>query len=101
MKEQLEEEPSDKEMPPDTEDLPELVQEAMNTFNMLGDRVYPDIGYVGKDYTNLSYYLKLYKIEDKAFFLEILAWLDGRAIKKSSEALKREHDKLKRRSGGK
>ena len=57
MCEQLGKEPSDKEIPPDWEDFPEIVQEAINTFNQLGDRVYPEIGFVGKDYTNLNHYL--------------------------------------------
>lgn len=100
MCEQLGNEPVESEIPPDWEDLPEIVQTAMNTFNMLGDRVYPDIGYVGKDYTNLPIYCKIYGIEDTEYFLEILNWLDARAIKKSSEQLKREYDKLKRKSSG-
>jgi hypothetical protein len=99
--EQLGQEPNIEKMPPDLEDFPYIVQAAIQTFNMLGDRVYPEIGYVGKDYTNLKWYLKLYEVEDLEFFLEILAWLDSRAIKKSSEELKREYDKLKRKSGGK
>jgi hypothetical protein len=98
--EQLNKEPKDKDMPPDLDDFPELVQEAVATFNMLGDRIYPDIGYVGKDYTNLPVYLDLYEVKDREFFLQVLAWLDSRAIKKSSEALKREHEKLKRKSRG-
>ena len=68
---------------------------------MIGDRAYPEIGYVGKDYTNLSYYIDIYDVEDKEYFLEILAWLDARAIKKSSEMMKREYDKLKRQNRGK
>jgi len=101
MQEQLGREPTEKDMPPDIDDFPLIVQAAMNTFNMLGDKVYPDIGYTGKDYTNLPYYIEIYGIQDKEFFLEILAWLDARAIKKSSEKLKREMEKLKRKSGGK
>ena len=99
--EQLGKEPNEAEMPPDISDFPNVVQEAFHVFNMLGDRVYPDVGYIGKDYTNLPIYLKLYEIEDIEFFLELLAWLDARAIKKSSENIKREMDKLKRKSGGK
>ena len=98
---QMGKEPSEREIPPELEDFPLIVQQAMNTFNMLGDRVYPDIGYVGKDYTNLKYYLKLYGIEDIEFFLELLAWLDSRAVKKSSDMIKKEHEKLKRKSSGK
>ena len=35
--------------------------------------------------------------EQTDFFLEILEWLDARAIKKSAEQLKREYDKMKRK----
>tara|TARA_S200002703_G_C3599562_1_gene184108 strand:- start:63 stop:392 length:330 start_codon:yes stop_codon:yes gene_type:complete len=101
MMEQLGTEPIEKEIPPDFEDLPEIVINAVSTFNSLGDRVYPEIGYVGKDYVNLNYYIDFYGIEDKEYFLEILSWLDSRAIKKSSEQLKRQHDKLKRSTSGK
>tara|TARA_B110000238_G_C16093604_1_gene425000 strand:+ start:702 stop:1043 length:342 start_codon:yes stop_codon:yes gene_type:complete len=97
MCEQLEQEPIEKEIPPAWEDFPELVQNAINTFNQLGDRVYPEIGYIGKDYANVKLYMEIYNIEDIEFFLEILTWLDSRAIKKSSEDLKRQYDKLKRK----
>lgn len=101
MMEQLGRDPVLEEMPPDVTDLPEIMQVALATFNMLGDRVYPDIGYVGKDYTNLPYYIEIHEIDDKEFFLEILDWLDSRAIKKSSENLKKEMEKAKRKSSGK
>jgi len=101
MCEQLEQEPRRKHMPPGLEDFPLPVQYAVNTFNMLGDRVQADIGYIGKDYTNLPIYLDIYEIEDIEFFLEILSWLDSRAIKKSSEHMKKELNKLKRKSSGK
>jgi hypothetical protein len=97
MCEQLGKEPNPDEIPPDWEDFPEIVQVAINTFNMLGDRVFPEIGYIGKDYTNLSEFMEVYEIQDKEYFLDILNWLDSRAIKKSSEDLKREYDKLKRK----
>lgn len=98
--EQLGQEPNPDKMPPAWEDLPEVAQFAINTFNILGDRVYPEIGYVGKDYTNLDRFIRLYEPSDEELFLEILNWLDSRAIKKSSEQLKKEYDKLKRKSGG-
>ena len=100
MKEQLGEPPIESEIPPDWEDLPEIVSIAVSTFNMLGDRMYPEIGYVGKDYTNLPHYIEIYGIEDKDYFLQLLSWLDTRAIKKSSETLKRQYDKAKRQAGG-
>lgn len=100
MMEQLGKEPVISEIPPSWEDLPEIVANALNTFNSLGDRVYPDIGYTGKDYTNLPFFIEMYSIEDMEFFLEILSWLDSRAIKKSSEQIKKQYDKLKRSSSG-
>lgn len=100
MCEQLGKEPNEKEIPPSWEELPEIVQIAVNIFNSLGDRVYPDIGYVGKDYTNFSFLLELYKVEhEREFLFEIVTILDGRTVKKSSEQLKRELEKLKRKSG--
>lgn len=97
MCEQLGHEINPDKMPPDVADLPEIMQAAINTFNMLGDRVQSDIGYIGKDYTNLSRYIELYEIENLEFFLEILSWLDARAIKKSSDQMKKELKKLKRK----
>ena len=100
MMEQLGKEPIEEEMPPDFEDLPDIVNQAVSTFNNLGDRVYPEIGYVGKDYVNLPFFLDMYDIDDTEFFLEILSWLDSRAVKQSSEQLKRQYEQLKRKSRG-
>ena len=97
MCEQLEKEPDPNEIPPDWEDFPDIAILAMNTFGMLGDRIYPDIGYIGKDFTNLNHYIEIHGIEDKDLFLEILTWLESRAINSSQESLKRERDKLKRK----
>ena len=100
MCEQLGKEPDPDEIPPAWEDFPEIVQLAVYTFNTLGDRVYPEIGYVGKDYTNLSHLLEIHDIEDKEYFLDILHWLDSRAIQQSAEQMKRQYEKLKRRNSG-
>ena len=101
MMEQLGREPIETEIPPAWEDFPDIVVMAVNTFNYLGDRVFPDIGSVGKDYTNLPQYLQIYEVEDTEFFLEILNFLDSRAIKQSSDQMKKEYDKLKRKNSGK
>ena len=90
-------EPDPKEIPPSIEDFPDIAIEAMNTFSSLGDRVYPDIGYMGKDFTTLPYYIEMYGVEDTELFLEILTYLESRAIKNSQEQLKREREKLKRK----
>ena len=97
---ELGQEPKLEEIPPGIEDFPEIVIDGINTFNSLGDRVYPDIGYIGKDYTNLSYYLKIYHVDNEELFLEILLRLDSEAIKLSQDRLKREYDKVKRKSSG-
>jgi len=95
--EQLEQEPIEDEIPPDWEDFPNIAIQAINTFACLGDRVYPDIGYMGKDFTNLSYYIDVHGIDDLELFLEILTYLESRAIKQSQKQLKREREKLKRK----
>tara|TARA_Y100000401_G_C8325175_1_gene227757 strand:- start:1876 stop:2205 length:330 start_codon:yes stop_codon:yes gene_type:complete len=101
MMEQLGREPVEEEIPPGWQDLPDTVIDAISCFNALGDRVYPDIGYMGKDYTNLKYWMELHEPANKELYLEVLGWLDSRAIKKSSEQMKREMEKLKRKSSGK
>tara|TARA_R110000851_G_scaffold263893_1_gene416463 strand:+ start:440 stop:790 length:351 start_codon:yes stop_codon:yes gene_type:complete len=99
MQEQMGLEVVEEDIPPSLEDLPEVIGLAIEIFNQLGDRVYPEIGYIGKDYTILDKYMELGGIEEheKEFFLEVLVWLDARAIKKSAEQLKREYDKIKRK----
>ena len=96
---QLEQEPKEDEIPPDADDFPDIVVDAINTFNSLGDRIYGDVGYVGKDYTNLPYYIKIYRIEDEDLFLSILLRLDAEAINTSQKRMKSEMDKMKRRNG--
>tara|TARA_R110000803_G_scaffold98108_1_gene166260 strand:+ start:378 stop:674 length:297 start_codon:yes stop_codon:yes gene_type:complete len=96
MCEQMGKDPDPKEIPPDMEDFPDIAVLAMNAFSNLGDRVYPDIGYMGKDFTNLPYYIEHYGVEDTELFLEILTYLESRAIESSQESMKRERDKLKR-----
>ena len=41
-----------------------------------------------------------YGVDDKEYFLELLHWMDSRVIKKSAEEMKRQHEKLKRKSSG-
>ena len=62
MEEQLGREPNPDNCPPGIEDFPDSVSESIQIFNYLGDRVYPEIGYMGKDYTNLPI-LIIYKIK--------------------------------------
>jgi hypothetical protein len=99
MMEQLGNDPIESEIPPDAEDFPDIVLEAIETFNSLGDRIYPEIGYVGKDYTNLQYYMRIFKIDDEDLFLSILLRLDAEAVDTSQKRLKSAMDKAKRKHG--
>lgn len=100
MEEQLGRKPDPSKCPPGVEDLPLSVIEGIEVFNLLGDRVYPEIGYIGKDYTNLPILIDLYNIEDKELLIEVLSRLDAEAIKVSQERLKRQYDKMKSKSRG-
>ena len=90
-------EPVEAEIPPAWEDFPEIVLLAIDTFSQLGDKLAADIGYLGKDFTNLSYYMDIHGVEDKELFLQILTFLESRAINQSQEQLKRDREKLKRK----
>lgn len=96
MCEQLGKEPNPDEIPPEVSDFPEDAQKAILLFNKLGDRVLPDIGYLGKDYTQLPVYMDVYEVEDRKLFLETLLRLDSKLIQKSAAQMKAERDKLKR-----
>ena len=100
MMEQMGEEPDWEKCPPDWEDFPELTVTSMNIFYSMGDRIYPDIGYIGKDYTNFDFLLEHYGIENhqKEYVLETLLFLDSRAIEASQKKLKAEYDRMKRKS---
>lgn len=98
MQEQLGREPDPAKCPPGEEDFPEIIQIAFAIYSRLGDRVYPEIGYIGKDYTNLPVLLDIYGVDNVDLVLETLSRLDARNIKQSQEAIKREHDKLKRKN---
>lgn len=97
MCEQLEKEPDPDEIPPDLEDFPEEVQQAIITFGKLGDRIVADIGYLGKDFTSLPLHMDLLNLDNRSIFVETILRLDERLITKSAESMKRERDKLKRK----
>lgn len=94
--EQMGKEPDPDEIPPDIEDFPTDVQKALVVYNKLGDRIMADIGYLGKDYTQLSTFMEVYEVENKRIFLETLLLLDSKTIEKSAAALKAERDKMKK-----
>jgi len=99
MMDQMNEEPDWDKCPPDWEDFPELVVTCMNLYHSMGDRIFPDIGFIGKDYTNFKFLLENYGIEEhqKDFVFDTLLWLDSRAIEASQKRLKAEYDRMKRK----
>jgi len=86
--------------PPDLEDFPQIVLDAMNIHNSLGNRMYPEIGYMGKDYTNLPLLEKLYGIQEhqQEYLFDLLLFLDSQAIEASQKKLKAEYDRIKNKS---
>ncbi len=94
---QLGQEPDPDRIPIQWSDIPNEAQIAVSIFNSLGDRLVADIGYLGKDYTSLPVYIEACGVENVELLLEILSWLDSRAIKQSADSMKRERDKLKRK----
>ena len=98
MMDQLGQEPKIEEIPPSVEDFPEIVIDGINTFNSLGDRIYPEIGYIGKDYTTYEHLLERYGIEEhqKDYTLDLVLWLDNREITESQRRMKAEYDKIKK-----
>lgn len=98
--EQMQEEPSEEKCPPDFDDFPLAVQQAVEVFNKLGDRVYPDIGYMGKDYTSLDLHMEVVGVTNKEIFLETLVRLEAFMIKKSAEQLKKARDSVKKKGNG-
>ena len=99
MMDQMNEEPDWDKCPPDWEDFPELVVTCVNIYHSMGDRIFPDIGFIGKDYTNFKFLLENYGIEEhqKDFVFDTLLWLDSRAIEASQKRLKAEYDRMKRK----
>jgi len=85
--------------PPDAEDFPDSVLTAISIFNMLGDRIYGDVGYIGKDFTNLPFIFNHYHIIEKVqqdWIFELLLFLDNRAIAESRKQIKASYDKMKK-----
>jgi len=83
--------------PADWEDFPPLVWETVEIYNSLGDRAFPDIGYIGKDFTNLSFIFKMNGTSKYAqeIIFDLILWLDARNIKISQDKISAEYAKMK------
>jgi len=85
--------------PADWEDFPPLVWEMVDIYNSLGDRVASDIGFLGKDYTNLPLIFELRGIDthQKEVIFDLLLWLEARNIQISAEKVRAEYAKIKQK----
>jgi len=85
--------------PPELSDFPESVIDALNIFHSLGNKVYPEIGYIGKDFSNRDIFFELYNIESyqKDWIMELLLFLENETVSESQRQLKAEYDKIKRK----
>lgn len=99
MCEQMGEEPDWDKCPPEWDDFPQVVVDAVNIYYSLGSKVYPDIGFVGKDFTNFDFLLDLYKVpkHNIDFVFDLLKYLEGREVEASQRRLKAEYDKIKKK----
>jgi len=99
MVEQTGEEIDWKRCPDELGDFPDSVIDALNIFHSLGNKVYPEIGYIGKDYTNTDILFELYNIKkyQKDWIMELLLFLEGHTVDESQRKLKAEYDKVKRK----
>ena len=85
--------------PPDYDDFPSSVQVAMDIYQYLGSKIYADVGFTGKDYSNLNLVLESNKITtqiEKDWVLEILLTMEGHAIQESQRQIKAEIGKHKK-----
>jgi len=98
MMKELGKEPDPDRMPLDIDDLSRDCQLAILIYNKLGSRIYGDVGFVGKDYTNLPIFIEVYSIINKELLIDLLNIIDTFNIQKSQEAIKKEFDKLKKKS---
>jgi hypothetical protein len=96
--EQVGKEPDPEKIPIGVDDLSFDCQIAISIYNRLGSRIYGDVGFVGKDYTNLPILIEVYSIKNKELLIDLLNIIDTFNIQKSQEAIKKEFDKLKKKS---
>ena len=101
MVEQTGEEIDWEKCPPEMEDFPDSIHTALNIYNSLGDRIFSDVGFTGKDFTNLpflydNYYIKEY---EKDWIFEVMMFVERENIKASQKAIKAESDRIRRKHG--
>lgn len=85
--------------PNDWEDFPDVVLDAVSIYNLMGNKIYPEVGFIGKDFTNFNFLLKSFNISkhQKDFVYEIIIFMESRQIEISQRKLKAEYDKIKKK----
>ena len=94
---ELGKEPDPNVMPLGFEDLPEDAQVAVSIHSKLGNRVYGDVGYTGKDYTALPILIDIYSIKNRLLLLDLLNMIDTFYINKSQKQIKKMYDDMKKK----
>jgi hypothetical protein len=94
---ELGQEPDYKKIPLGFEDIPNDCQLAFNIYSKLGNRVYGDVGFTGKDYTNLPILIEIYHIWDKDLLLDLLNSIDAFNINKNQKQIKKMYDDMKKK----
>lgn len=85
-------------IPPDIEDFPSSVITALNIYHSLGNKIFPDIGFIGKDYQLLDYLYEMYNVEstaEKEWVFELLTQMENHNVTESQRKLKAEYDRAK------
>ena len=91
MCEMLGQEPVESEIPPDPNDFPYLVQQALGIYSLLEDR-WDTMGggYLGKNYSNVFDFFRLYEVDNQEalLILEFIQHIDAVRSKLVAEKLK-------------
>lgn len=96
--EQLGQEPDPEKMPPSLENYPLEVQEAFFLHRMLSDRWDGSSGYyMGKDFSALGTYLKVYDVKNPAQTLYFLKHIENEHSAMLNEQVKRQQEAERRK----
>lgn len=94
---QLGKEPDPNKIPLGFDDIPPDCQLAFHIFSKLGNRVYGDVGFTGKDYTNLPILIEIFGIVDKSYLLDLLNVIEAHYLDKNQKQIKKMHDDIKKK----
>lgn len=85
--------------PVEWEDFPQPVLDAVSIYYLLGNKIYPEVGFTGKDYTNFNFLLERFNVSKHLtdFTFEILTFMESRQIEESQRKLKAEWAKIKKK----